>query len=173
MLCDKIIVSGPHRAGTRLVAKCFAATLDYHFLSEDAVCPWILNRTIADAEHRLLSVLDDKSPMVLQAPYFSYMLGRFRWENLLVIMVRRAPPDIYRSRMRARMPGGGPVDWGRTHQRMLECYGVDKSDDMVGLVYRRWRQDRERIPMWLEVNYQDFADHPLWVDDRSGWHISQ
>lgn len=92
---------------------------------------------------------------------------------MLIVMIKRSVEDIYASRERARMPNGARVDWDRMYKRFCESYGIDSCNDPVKLIYDEWEWDRHRVPYSLTINYEDLRSHPLWVENRSNWHITQ
>ena len=148
-----------------------------HFIPEESIVKprRLLDLSLEESERCLMRVLQDPSPMVVQCPYFTHMLGRFRWEDMLIVMVQRNSDDIYRSREKAKLGNGLPVDWGRAMKRLCDAYEVDSTDDPVQLVYDRWAQDCRKVPWALTLNYEDFRGHPLWTDEagRKGWHVAQ
>jgi hypothetical protein len=166
MRFKNILVSGPHRAGTRFISKCFAWHSGTLWVPEDRI----------RSPRLMMTLLNDIGPVTLQCPHLAFTLGEFRWSDLLIVMVRRDKDKIYASRAEARMPDGSLVDLSYQELDMIKGYGVEICDDPVQLVYDRWEEQKKHIPAWMEVNYSDFEGHPLWVDEsarrqRPDWHV--
>lgn len=157
----RIIVSGPHRAGTTICGEMIAADTGHTSLREEAF-GW---SNVERFERCLL--LDN---VVLQAPFFSHAL-HYLSADAFVVFMKRDVEDILASQSRMVTDMGDPTGWGISEYRLKKYHASSHAPD---LVYENWDIQKTRLEgRYLEVDYESLKDHPLWVNDRSRFHHRQ
>lgn len=155
----RIIVTGPQRSGTTLVARAIAQDLGRQYIDEQA-----FTATNVD---KWRSVVRTNNNFVMQAPGMCRFVHEFgHWDEVAVVLVRRNIDDIIASQER--------VGW-RWEDYELKNYGK-ASGPISQVKYDYWdNYQTYRIKNNFEVRYEDMVNHPLWVDkaDRRGWHVRQ
>ena len=143
---SKILVTGPQRSGTRIVAKMIAHDNDIRYVSEQQV-----NIRDKQKAYKFLS-LDER--LVIQCPGLCHCIERFSGLNVLIVIVVRKVEDIIASQER--------IGWTRFQAGELRQYG--KLDGIISEVrYKYWKLQKKLIINWLEVKYEDLKDHPMFV----------
>ena len=143
---SKILVTGPQRSGTRIVAKIIAHDNNIRYVDEREIGM----KGIEKVER----LLKNDERVVIQCPGLCHCIHEFHAVNHLVVMVIRDIEDIIRSQKR--------IKWGRFEKRELKYYGETKG--VISKVkYDRWEGQKSLIPNWLEVKYDDLEDHPLFI----------
>jgi predicted O-linked N-acetylglucosamine transferase (SPINDLY family) len=153
---ERIIVSGPQRAGTTIAAKILASELGYRFVPEEDVGGNDLGR--------LFELYRVQRHFVVQGPaYCPYV-------HLLpeaVVLMRRPVDEIIRSQARIR--------WACENAE-LEGYFATQGP-IAHVKYDAW--DRFQKPRLLErafeLDYHSLAGHPLWIEQeqRKTFHARQ
>lgn len=146
-----ILVTGPHRAGTTICAKMIAADTRKRFVIErDIATPRFAGDTEPDLNSKTVQKwLEDNPDTVLQGATCFRWLAELQRDTLLTVFVERSTQHIHASQMAYR---------GRI---------IDDPED------KRRQFDMMRIAHRLVVHYDDLRDHPLFVDDRTGWEPRQ
>lgn len=154
---SNIIVSGPQRSGTRIVAKIISADTGKTYIDE---------KDINFEDFRLLQWYIAKGNCVVQCPAMSRFLHHIKDPSTLIIMVRRNIDDIVNSEA---------VDWN-DHSRNQELFKYGRSNGIISQIkYDFWYEvqqpilgDRGRI-----IIYENLKDHPLFIQDRTGFRWDQ
>jgi hypothetical protein len=110
---------------------------------------------------RFERLLADAEPLVIQCPNFCHVIERFAGPDRLVVLMRRDVEQIVRSERR--------IGWTRAWKsKMRYRYKVAPWTllrPVSEVRYTYWqRYQRDRIPHYVELDYQALAQHPLWVD---------
>lgn len=143
---DKILVTGPQRAGTRICAKMIAHDTGYGYVDE-------LDLKM-DSLYLLQSFLNRKQFVVIQCPVLCRHIHMFNYDNVAIVMMRRKVEDIVASQKRITWP------W-----EQLELARYDRSDGIISEVkYQFWEDhQKDRIKHAFEINYESLSVHPLWT----------
>lgn len=155
---EKIIVTGPQRSGTTLVAAAIAHDLGYYFYPEEQIRVWEL--------WRVRRLFKRTTNLVLQAPAICRYVHQFSAPEVAIVLVRRDIEDIIASQER--------VDW-TGEARELRQYGL-KQGAIADIKYRYWDEYQKAIirnP--FEVEYELLKAHPLWLprEERAGFEPRQ
>jgi len=146
---DKVLVTGPHRSGTTITMRMIAHDTGFTGLDEKVF------------GFRFIRELPRvwQASTVLQAPNaLPWLPVLVRPEDMVaVVMVRRSIADITASVARQKAPDGRHVQ--------APVFTAEQG-------YRLWSSMYKGGFSYLEVNYEDLSDHPLWVpkERRVGWH---
>lgn len=155
---SRIIVSGPQRSGSTLVAAAIAEDLSYWFYPEEQIRVWELWRV-----ERLFNRTSD---FTLQAPAICRYVHRFSAPDVAIVLVRRNVKDILASEER--------VEWiGQPH----ELWRYKLREGIIAQVKYDYWDERQKhiIDNPFEVEYESLREHPLWVPrkERAGWEPRQ
>ena len=143
----RVLVTGPHRAGTTIASEIIAAELGLPAIRE---CDLAHPRFEGDTEPALF--WDDVAKMpdgVLQGATTYKWLPDIAKHFDLVVVVVRDPKDIIASQIRYR---------GRQIDNPVAKYTLLK---------------RMKMPLVVWVEYETFFKHPLFNKDRTGWKPRQ
>lgn len=158
----KILVTGPHRAGTTFAATAIAHDTG-HFLALEEIC----------RPNLVFWLTETDFPIVCQAPFAADICHTFQ---AFVVFMIRPLADIARSEQQMRLESGQRVNWNRMQTHELAKYGRGGACFGNGVAaaekYARWPEQRERIKDWLELDYQSLETHELWRDNRD-FHVRQ
>lgn len=156
---DRILVTGPHRAGTRICTQMIAHDTGHEYVDEAAL------------ESDSLSLLADKfktqARFVAQCPglcRFVHLFGRH--PQTAIIMMRRGIDDIIASQKR--------IGWSNEWLE-LGKYGVTNGPIAV-VKYEFWdAQQKQLIDNPIEIEYESLSDHPFWLpaQQRRGFWATQ
>ena len=141
---DRILVTGPQRAGTTIAARMLAAELNYKFVPEEQVG--------FDNLEKLFDLYRNEKQFVLQGPCFC------PYAHLVsgaVVLMRRPVPEILSSQARISWPEEAELDRYFTTQGPIAQVKYDAWDN-----YQK-PQLRER---GFELDYQSLSRHPLWLE---------
>lgn len=144
---DKILVTGPQRAGTRIAAKMIAFDTGHKYVDElDFGMDSLLG---------IASFLDEKQPVVVHCPVLCRHIHMLAKETDAVVLMRRNIKEITESQSRIRWK------WEN-----LELARYDRLDGNVSEIkYQFWDSyQREKIHHPFEVEYDTLKPHPLWVE---------
>ncbi len=145
----KILVTGPQRSGTRIVAKMIAHDNKIRYVSEQQVRIKSMKKA-----NQFLS-LDER--LVIQCPGLCHCIEELASATVLIVIVVRNVKDIIASQSR--------IGWTRFEGGELRKYG--KTSGIISKVrYAYWEMQKELIPNWLEVKYEDLKDHPMFVPKK-------
>ena len=155
---DRILVTGPQRSGTRICARMIANDTGHRFVDENAIY-W-------DSLMQLTRIYFTTSHFVLQCPTMCRHVHMFSAEDTAVVLMRRNIADIVTSQDR--------IGWKWAE---MELGRYDEEDGVISEVkYAFWEtHQRARIRNAFEVQYEDLASHPLWIDkaDRKDFRSTQ
>ena len=154
----KILVTGPQRSGTRIVAKMIAHDNNILYVSEQQIR--------IRSKRRAGNYLKLEERLVIQCPGLCRWIHEFSDTNVLIVMVIRSVDDIVASQAR--------VKWNRFQKRELEYYG--KTKGVISKVrYEYWEEQKKMISNWIEVKYEDLKNHPLFIpkEERSDFRWNQ
>lgn len=141
-----VIVTGPHRSGTTITGRIIAHELNRRYVTETQV-QTIRGRHI-DCRYVEDWIDAQKEPFVLHgATCFGWLPDLQRYD-LATVFVRRPSREIIESQKRAGV--------------------IDQSPSTKKSRWRDWL-DRRLIRHPHEIEYHQLKDHPLWVEDRTGW----
>lgn len=145
----KILVTGPQRSGTRIVAKMIAHDNKIRYVSEQQVGI----RSTRKANRFL--ALDER--LVIQCPGLCHCIEEFSAFGILIIIVVRKIEDIIASQSR--------IGWTRFQEGELKQYG--KTSGIISKVrYEHWEVQKKLILNWLEIRYEDLKGHPMFVPKK-------
>ena len=144
---NRIFVTGPHRAGTRICAKMIVHDTGHAYIDELDIK--------MDSLHLLSHHFHDSSRFVVQCPSLCrnvHMLAAS--DESCAIMMRRNIADVVASQNR--------IGWGG---EPIELLRYDRTDGTIAEVkYEFWeRTQKAAIPNPFEIDYESLAGHPLWV----------
>lgn len=156
---DKILVTGPQRAGTRICAKMIAHDLPGHIYVDEV-------GIYTDSVYRAAIMLKDHERCVIHCPALSYIAHKL---CDCVVMVWRDVGEIEASMKRI----GWDESWGwleRLH------YGEYEGCSLPEAKYGYW-QDSQRtlVKFPYDVEYNSLSGHRLWIpaSERAGFHWTQ
>ena len=142
-----ILVSGPQRSGTRLVA---------HAIAEDTGHRYVDESYFGTFKNSKLDQLLEKSQIVVQCPAVARWVHEYSADDVLIVFVRRDIEEIIVSQ--DRIGWTERYEWGE-----LQNYEADEGP-IARVKYDFWEQHQRRhIEHWLEVEYESLKEHPLWV----------
>lgn len=148
---ERIIVTGPHRAGTRIASKIIAHELDYDWVSEEDI-------DIDDLSLFYENLKFDKT--VIQAPGISSFCHVI--PNVLIIYMLRDVDEIIESQER--------IDW-QYEQYELSKYFLEEG--IISLVkYESWEYQKRFCKNYFELEYKDLSGHEFFIDRESRKHFS-
>jgi len=147
-----IIVSGPQRSGTRILAK---------IISHDTGKDYIDEKDINFHDFRLLRYYLQRDNIVVQCPSLCHKLHEIYTESTIIIMVRRPIDEIINSERR--------LNWADSPGGMQELFKYGCSQGVISRIkYEYWDsfQKPSLGPMAVDFNYHDLKDHPLFIKER-------
>lgn len=155
---DFVLVTGPQRSGTHLVADCLAHDLSWNVLYESAF----------DLDNVELMLRLVQPQTVVQAPFLLSHVNTLREQTgCSVLVVERDEQEILRSQAKFDVPMStgqyGVPTWKVTQKRDIG-YGDDPRSLPVCQYEWLRRQPQDRMA-W--VSYDDMKAHVLWRDERS------
>lgn len=159
-----ILVTGPQRSGTRLIAKAIAHDTGHTYIDEVEIK--------VDSTYELFWIKEQtEGSIVVQCPglcYIAYLLMGI--DGFFMVMCMRDVRDIIISQER--------IGWGYEWLERLK-YPTNswKYESIAQVKYANWEYAREFLlpEQYLEIQYEEMKDHPLWVpkEDRQNWGFSQ
>jgi hypothetical protein len=147
---DRVLVTGPHRAGTRICAQMIAYDTGYEFVDEQDFG--------IDSLGGLRSHLRTRQQTVAQCPALCRHIHMLSKDDTAIILMRREIADIIASQKR--------IGWS---WERLDLARYDRHDGVVSEIkYQFWEDyQKERIKNAFEIEYESLAEHPLWVPKSS------
>jgi len=150
---SKIIVIGPQRSGTGILAKMLAYDLGYEYISEDEI-------GINDPK-MVHKVIQERDNFVIHAPAMFCLAHLLHGVRVAVTI--RDTKDIQKSQER--------IQWNAERQERQNWDSVWDKDFENGLIlseskYKTWNNTIKpmmRSP-YFEVEYESFRIHELWID---------
>ena len=112
---------------------------------------------------------------VIQDPRLTYLIHDIAEENDLIVFMVRRWSDILKSLYRIKE--NGISNWIKMNvvydmnkktydyvgNELYEKY-VDRNSYYLDVTYKMWKYyQRDRIPNYIELNYESMSVHPLWV----------
>lgn len=149
---QKVIVTGPHRAGTRVCAQMIAHDTGHRFVDESEIH--------FDSLWRAVPLLRNETPMVIQAPAlcrYAHTLSALRPDDIAVVMMRRDVGQILASQ--------GRIGWAWTPAELAR---YDLGEGVIAEVkYRFWEEHQKPlIRHAFDIEYSSLSAHPLWLPDE-------
>ena len=143
-------MTGPQRAGTTICAKMIAADTGHEYIDENEYGPH--NKTM------WLHTITCYENIVIHCPAMCRHVHEVG--SVFVVMVYRNVANVVNSQER--------ILWGSANEALeLARYGARAEPPIAAVKYDFWRRfQRTVITNWLEVEYENLAAHPLWVDER-------
>jgi hypothetical protein len=153
---DTVIVTGPQRSGTTICAKMIAHDTGLLFFREESFGVFELDE--------LLKVAQENPGAVIQAPALSHAVDRIpnidQRDDIAIAFMIRSYEEVIASERR--------IGWGfADHQ--LANYPDYEPPVCIAKTEHWMTVQRYRIKHAYEVKYHELREHPLWVEDRSGW----
>lgn len=156
-----MLVIGPHRSGTTIVAKCLAHDRGALFVPEEDVHYASLDLIAAYLEFNT----------VIQCPWAAPFVHELGCD---VTWVNRPREEIYDSRARMKKQCGDDLLWFPNNRKLRHAYNAESDPrDIIDIQLDHWQASKHRFSSYKEVNYHDFEGHPLWVDSREHFHFRQ
>jgi len=158
---QKILVTGPHRAGTTFATRCIAHDTGHEFRPEERIqfdCRYLLS----------LHLLDDRA-FVIQCPFLAPIIHQYT--QCLVVWVNRPRHEVVASRDRMYGRRGFKSRPEPLIGLMMKRYHA--RGDLYTVQHQNWRIQKQRLPNWLEIDYHDLRKHPLYVSRRDNFHVRQ
>jgi hypothetical protein len=151
-----IMVTGPQRSGTRIAAHMIAHDTGHGYIDE--------RRIDIDSIYRLWDA-NHLSDVVIQCPACCRFIHNFGAQNNLIVMMKRNRDDIIASQQR--------ISW--EWEKVEQIYYQNFDTPIAQLKYEFWEYQKKYVDHYLELNYEDLADHPLWVpkEERKNWDAHQ
>jgi hypothetical protein len=147
-----ILVTGCQRSGTRLVAKAIAQDTGFTYIDETVLQPLNLNGKANEFKFRFMNRFFSKQ--VFHAPQLSHLCDQFH--GMCVVWVKRDPKEVRESMER--------IGW--------KCEAIERENyeqtegDIITIKNTEWERQKRNIADFVEVNYTDMANHPLYLADR-------
>jgi hypothetical protein len=165
----KILVTGPHRAGTTIATKMIASDLKYLPLLDEqcGVGP--------NLEPLTFYLHDYSKPCVCQAPFAADSCHTFN-DDVLVVFMMRDLEDIAASQRRVKLEDGRKFDFAAIIARETRRYHTGSLGEPIAQIkYRNWEEQKLHIKHWLELPYTDLENHPMWLpkEQRKDFHVRQ
>lgn len=146
----KIVVTGPQRSGTTLIARAIAYDLSREYVDEQAF--------IATDYLRWRQEMDKQRSFVMQAPGMCRYVHEYGDDDTVaVVLCRRNVEDIVASQER--------IGW-KHEAYELSLYGLTPQDGrrIADVKYEFWEQHQQaKIFNSFVVEYEDLEEHPLWI----------
>jgi len=155
---DRILVTGPHRAGTRIATQMIAYDTGHRYIDEGEVK--------MDSLYTLRLMFESQRRFVVQCPSLCRYAHYFSAEDAAIVLMRRPVADVVASQNR--------IHWG---WESLELMRYNQAEGPIAEVkYRYWDEyQKERILHPFEVDYDTLKAHPLWLakDHRAQFDATQ
>lgn len=149
-----VIVTGPHRSGTTILAHMIANDTNKTFLDE------------ANIYHSYVryvpQLLREEDDIILQAPYILPWSPVITRQDLLFVLCVRDVNEIRVSIMNSKIKSGKKISMPRFSPEQA---------------YWLWKQIKPLLHNTMEVHYKSLSQHPFWIDKErrqsSSWHHKQ
>ena len=160
---SNILVTGPQRSGTTLVAHALARDLALSYCDEDDI-GWeeggqnkevVLRRTLACAT----------GGYVFQGPACAHICHTLP-EDTVVVFMRRDVQDIEKSQKR--------IEWAYEQIEMDKYPPEYHQGSIAETKYHYWESvQQDQIRYSYEIEYESLREHPLWVEDKQEFTARQ
>lgn len=148
----KIIVTGPHRSGTRICGRMISFDLGYPFVDEKDIH--------FDSLYAFSHYLFNDTPYVIHCPALSRYIHYFESSSRVIVFLKRNPKEIVASQKR--------INW--TWQWLERLRYNKTSGDITEIKYDYWDTvQKKKLKNCQEINYKDLSEHPLWESEREGF----
>ena len=153
---NQILVTGPQRSGTTIAAKVIVADTGHKYIDE---------YDYKTSEVGFLRLLPRNNNVVIQCPAMFHCLPEIADKNTLVVMMMRNTDDIVASEERIHW-------WSSGAYRELKRLGIEgpearrfrrQGSRVSEVKYQRWEKIKNKIPHFLELEYESLSKHPLWI----------
>lgn len=149
-----VLVTGPQRSGTTFAAHAIAADTGREYFDEESFK--------IDNEPLWWKLVTDVDNAVVHCPGMMHRVTGVP-QDVLVVVMWRPITEIIASQNR--------VGWGQGRDELGKFGRVDGEACVVKYA---WLLDNwQRIPNLRLVAYHSLSDHPMWVEDRSGFAMRQ
>lgn len=152
---DVVLVTGPQRSGTRIVAKAIAKDSGLTYCDETVF-------NVYD-EEKFFGLAYAGGRLVIQCPSMSHLVHEIREialrDDMAVVMVLRDVGEIRASEKR--------IDWPEGARKKEEAHYNELWVEPGHIADRKyqfwWETQKARIKNAFEFRYANLASHPLWV----------
>lgn len=154
---DNIVISGPQRSGTRIVAKVIAHDTGKTYIDE---------KDINYHDFRLLEYYIKQGNFVIQCPGLCRILHHIKDKSTLIIMVRRPINEIINSEN---------CHWDEG-SRKIELFKYAHSEGIISRIkYAFWGKIQKPILLerGREIKYHNLEKHKLFIKDRKNFKWDQ
>ena len=156
-----ILVTGPQRSGTTLVARMVSFDDGHTYIDEDEI-GW--QGASQNKEGSLLNAMREQQNIVIQAPACAHICHTSfaHLNDVAVVFVVRDVQDLIASQER--------IGWEYEQQEMDKYPSREWCLTIAETKYRYWREFQKPIIAYpFEVKYEDLKEHPLWIESREGF----
>lgn len=141
----RILVSGPQRSGTRICARMISKDTGYQYIDESTF-------KIVDLD-KFNDIVKYDENIVIHCPGIAHVIEQYSSSDNLIIFMHRNVDDILASQKR--------IGWGDTE----ELLKYKKSAGIISdIKYDYWKEQKQKIINWLEIEYETLKTHPLWIN---------
>lgn len=143
----KILVTGPQRSGTTIVAHIIAKELGYKYYDERDI--GVRSATA------LFGVLSKKEKLVIQGPCFCSLIHLIDSPNTAIVLMKRNIDDIRASEER--------INWEYEKEQLANYF---REDGIISQVrydcWEKYQKPKMAIP-YFEFDYERASSHPMWL----------
>lgn len=148
-----ILVVGPHRSGTTILANMIVKDTDKIFYDEST----INNKYV----RKIPGLFNSNNNIVLQAPYATSWTPVITGSDIAIVICKRNMEEIKDSVKNSKTKRGK---------------GISQPPFSPDQIYSLWSKIKYLLDNPFEVNYDDLQQHPMWVDKSKrgrNWHHKQ
>ena len=157
-----ILVTGPQRSGTTLIAHALAQDLGLLYYDEDDI-GW--EGCSQNNEEALRQVFAYADGCVVQAPACAHICHTLP-EDTIVVFVRRDVQDIEKSQKR--------IGWAYEQIETDKYPPEYHRGSIAETKYHYWESIQQgQIERSYEIEYESLKDHPLWIEDKQEFTARQ
>lgn len=151
----KLVLVGPARSGSTFVSHCLAKSYGLKHIDEMEFDVFFL-----DIFFNITKRAGDS--WVAHAPgLFTDMFKILeRIPEVTFVLVKRDIQEIQNSQLRV----GLNMEHDKRRLFLNEATG---SQHVAQVQYNYWEKWKKYLPSWVEYNYRDFENHPLWLEDEA------
>lgn len=159
---SNILVTGPQRSGTTIVAHALAQDLGLLYCDEDDIGWEEGSKNKEDILRRTLAYGID---YVIQAPACAHICHTLP-EDTVIVFMRRDVQDIKKSQKR--------IGWAYEQIEMDKYPPKYHRGSIAETKYYYWESvQRGLIKYPYEIEYESLREHPLWVEGRQEFTARQ
>lgn len=158
--CANILVTGPQRSGTTIMARALSHDLDLYYCDEDEhKLGW---GGTADGDIDILyGLLSLNSGYVVQAPARAHICHLLP-SDTAIVFCRRRVEDIVASQER--------IGWEFEDFEISKYPEEWRRRTAAETKYAYWEgEQRYQVAHGYDVEYESLRGHHLWVEDRAGF----